>query len=180
MSCGVKSGGAVPLSPASAVTLPQKGGYEPAPDSFVEGAAPFGTSGSGRRKKIERLGYTRGSHSRRAYSRKGHTIVRKATVRKSRVPKSRIADQGAVGKWQEVNKSKGIEINHPGALTGVGYSAVDKPSVRHATLRRAIKKFGPTSTYRKLKAVATFTKRTSKGRSRKFNADSNWVKKKYM
>ena len=142
MSCSLKGGAA--LSPATAVTLPTvKGGYEPAPDSFVKGAAPFG--GSGRK------------------------IFRKTTVRKSR-----IKDQGALG------KSKGIQINHPGALSGVGYSAVDKPSVRHATLRRAIKKFGPTSTFRKLRAVSTFTKRTSKGRSRKFLADSNWVKKKYM
>lgn len=154
----------------------QQGGYMPNDVPMNENAAPFGGSG----RKISRNGYSRGAHSRRAYSRKGHTIVRKATVRKSRVPTSRITDRGARGKWREVNKSNGIEITHPGALTGVGYSAVDKPSVRHSTLRRAIKKFGPTSTYRKLKAVATFTKRTSKGRSRKFNADSNWVKKKYM
>lgn len=133
MSCGVKSGGAA-LSPATAVTLPQMGGYESAPDSFVEGAAPFG----------------------------GRKISRKTTVRRSRI------------------KDRGIQINHPGALSGVGYSAVDKPSVRHATLRRAIKKFGPLSTFRKLRAVSTFTKRTSKGRSRTFKADSNWVKKKYM
>ena len=158
----------------------QEGGYMPNEVPFIANAAPFGTSGSGRRSKISRNGYSRGAHSRRAYSRKGHTIVRKATVRKSRVPSTRITDRGARGKWREVNKSNGIQINHPGALTGVGYSATDKPSVRHSTLRRAIKKFGPTSTYRKLKAVATFTKRTSKGRSRKFNADSNWVKKKYM
>ena len=143
---------------------------------FIENAAPF--DGSGR--KISRNGYHRGAHSRRAYSRKGHTIVRKATVRKSRVPTSRITDRGAPGKWREVNKSNGIQINHPGSLTGVGYSATDKPSVRHSTLRRAIKKFGPLSTYRKLKAVSIYTKRTSKGRSKKFNADSNWVKKKYM
>ena len=173
MSC--QAGGSA-LSPATASVLPQQGGYMPAPDSFVEGAAPFG----GRRSKISRNGYSRGAHSRRAYSRKGHTTVRKATVRKSRVPTARITDRGAKGKWREVNKSNGIEINHPGSLSSMGYSVVDKPASRHSTLRRVIKKFGPTATFRKLKAVATFTKRTSKGRSIKFNADSNWVKKKYM
>ena len=177
MSCAAQSGGAT-LKPAETSVLPKTGGYVPAADSFVEGAAPFGFGGSGR--KISRNGYTRSAHPRRAYSRKGHTVVRKATVRKSRVPEARITDRGAPGKWREVNKSNGIQINHPGSLTGVGYSATDKPSVRHSTLRRAIKKFGPLSTYRKLKAVSIYTKRTSKGRSKKFNADSNWVKKKYM
>ena len=151
------------------------GGFEPAPDAFGSEAAAFGSA----RKKISRNGYSRTSHSRRAYSRSGHTVVRKATVRKSRVPTSRIKDRGAVGKWRDLH-GPGIQITHPGSLTAVGYSATDKPSVRHATLRRAIHKFGPLSTFRKLKAVSTFTKRTSKGRSRKFNADSNWVKKKYM
>jgi Family of unknown function (DUF5771) len=154
----------------------QEGGYMPNDVPFIENAAPFG----GWRKKISRNGYSRGAHTRRAYSSKGHNIVRKATVRKSRVPTSLIKDQGARGKWREVNKSHGIEINHPGSLSSMGYSVVNKPASRHSSLRRVIKKFGPTSTYRKLKAVATFTKRTSKGRSIKFNADSNWVKKKYM
>ena len=153
-----------------------QGGFEPAPDAFGSEAAAFGSG----RPKIERLGYTRRAHSRRAYSRKGHSTVRRATVRKSRTSTGRITDRGARGKWQEVNKSKGIEISHPGSLSGLGYSAVDKPSVRHSTLRRAVHKFGPLSTFRKLKAVATFTKRTSKGRSRKFNADSKWIKKKYL
>lgn len=141
---------------------------------FIRNAAPFGG------RKISRNGYTRGAHTRRAYSSKGHNIVRKATVRKSRVPTTNITDRGARGKWREVNKSNGIEINHPGSLSSMGYSVVNKPASRHSSLRRIIKKFGPTSTFRKLQAVGTYTKRTSKGRSIKFLADRNWVKKKYM
>ena len=133
----------------------------------------------GRRRLIERKGYTRRAHSRSAYSRKHYVPVRKATVKRSRVSTSRITDRGAPGKWADKN-GPGIQVTHPGSLKAVGYSVVAKPSVRHSTLRKAVHKFGPLSTFRKLRAVSTFTKRTSKGRSKKFNADSNWIKKKYM
>jgi hypothetical protein len=137
------------------------------------------TCGGGRRRLIERSGYTRRAHRRSAYSRKHHISVRRTTVKRSRVPTSRITDQGAPGKWADKH-GPGIEIKHPGALSSVGYSVVAKPSRRHATLRKAVHRFGPLSTYRKLQAVGTFTKRTSKGRSKKFMADRNWVKKTYM
>jgi hypothetical protein len=132
-----------------------------------------------RRRLIERIGYTRRAHSRTAYSRKHHIPVRRATVKRSKVPTKRITDQGAPGKWLDKN-GPGIEINHPGALSSVGYSVVSKPTRRHSALRKAVNKFGPLSTFRKLQAVGTFTKRTSKGRSKKFMADRNWVKKKYL
>lgn len=134
----------------------------------------------GRTRRITRVGYKRRSHSRGAFSRKGHVHVRRASVKSSRVPEARIRDQGAPGKWQEVNHSQGIQITHPGALSSVGYSVTSKPTRRHAALRKAVDKFGPLSTFRKLRAVSTYTKRTSKGRSKKFKADSNWLKKKYM
>ena len=147
------------LSPAPAVVLPVSGG---------------------RVRRITRVGYTRRAHSRGAFSRKGHVHVRRASVRRARLPDARIRDQGAPGKWREVNQSQGIQIVHPGALSSVGYSVTSKPTRRHSALRKAVDKFGPLSTFRKLRAVSTFTKRTSKGRSKKFKADSNWVKKKYF
>lgn len=133
----------------------------------------------GRRRTIERNGYTRRAHGRTAYSRKGYIGVRRTTVKRSRTGKNRITDQGAPGKWQDKH-GPGIQIKHPGALKAVGYSVTAKPTRRHSALRKAVHKFGPLSTFRKLAAVSTFTKRTSKGRSKKFRADSNWVKKKYM
>jgi hypothetical protein len=147
------------LSPADASVLPKVGG---------------------RTRRITRVGYTRRSHSRSAFSRKGHIHVRRASVKRSRVPTARIRDQGAPGKWREVNQSQGIQVTHPGALSSVGYVVTSKPTRRHAALRKAVDKFGPLSTFRKLRAVSTFTKRTSKGRSKKFKADSNWVEKKYL
>ena len=157
-------GGSAPINSsagnsAPAVVLPQQGG---------------------RVRRITRKGYTRRAHSRSTFSRKRNVHVRRTTVKRSRVSESRIPDQGAPGKWQEVNKSHGIEIKHPGALSSVGYSVVSKPTRRHSALRKAVRKFGPLSTFRKLQAVGTYTKRTSKGRSKKFMADRNWVRKTYM
>lgn len=134
----------------------------------------------GRTRRITRVAYTRRAHARKPYSRKGHVHVRRASVKRSHVSDARIRDQGAPGKWREVNQSPGIQITHPGALSSVGYSVTAKPTRRHSALRKAVDKFGPLSTFRKLQAVSTFTKRTSKGRSKKFRADRNWVKKKYM
>jgi len=150
-------------------------------NSSVGNSAPASILPSGgRRRTIERSGYTRRAHSRTAYSRKHHVPVRRATVKRSHIPTSRITDRGALGKWADVHKSHGIEITHPGALSSVGYSVVAKPTRRHSALRKAVNKFGPLSTFRKLQAVGTFTRRTSKGRSKKFMADRNWIKKKYM
>jgi len=169
-------GGSAPINSsagnsAPAVVLPQSGGQF----FSLSEAAPFG----GRIRRITRKGYTRRSHARTSYSRKGHVHVRRATVKRSHVPEGRIPDQGAPGKWADLH-GPGIAITHPGSLSSVGYSVVSKPTRRHSALRKAVRKFGPLSTFRKLQAVGTYTRRTSKGRSKKFMADRNWVKKKYM
>ena len=157
-------GGSAPINgsagnSAPAVVLPQTGG---------------------RVRRITRKGYTRKSHSRTTFSRKRNIPVRRTTVKGSRVPEGRIPDVGAPGKWREVNQSKGITMEHPGALSSVGYSVVSKPTRRHSALRKAVRRFGPLSTFRKLQAVGTYTKRTSKGRSKRFLTDRNWVRKTYM
>ena len=157
----------------------QCGGYSDINSSPGNSAPAVILPSGGRRRTIERLGYTRRAHSRTAYSRKHHVPVRRASVKRSHIPTSRITDQGAPGKWADKH-GPGIQITHPGALSSVGYSVVAKPTRRHASLRKAVNKFGPLSTFRKLQAVGTFTRRTSKGRSKKFIADRNWVKKKYM
>ena len=67
-----------------------------------------------------------------------------------------------------------------GKLVRLGYSATRKIGSRHRALKKAVKRYGALSTFRKLNAAATYTKRTSKGRSRTFKSDRNWVKKSYM
>jgi hypothetical protein len=86
------------------------------------------------------------------------------------------------GKTMRRHKFKGPGIGHlkKGSLTKVGYSEMSSKTSRRTALRRAVKRYGSTSTFRKLNAVGTYTKRTSKGKSKRFIADRNWVKKTYM
>lgn len=64
-----------------------------------------------------------------------------------------------------------------GKLTSMGYSTTAKASTRHRALTKAMKRYGPLSTYRKLNAVAVYTKRTMPGKSKMFLEDRNWVGK---
>jgi len=67
-----------------------------------------------------------------------------------------------------------------GKLTRLGYAATKGKTARHTALRKAVRSYGPLSTFRKLQAVSTFTKRTSKGKSKIYKADRNWVRRMFM
>ena len=77
-------------------------------------------------------------------------------------------------------RKRGIGPLKEGALTKHGYSVKRGKTARHRALRKSVRSVGALSTFRKLNAVATYTKRTSKGKSRTFKADRNWVKKTFM
>lgn len=110
----------------------------------------------------------------------GRSITRKAYVshrrgKTIRVKAHRIHDVGAAGKWH----GPGIELKE-GKLGAVGYSTEKPKTSRHTSLRKAVKRYGALSTFRKLQAVGTLTKRTSGKKSKTFLADRDWVKKTYM
>jgi hypothetical protein len=111
----------------------------------------------------------------------GRTIRRRAytTKRGVHVRSARVRDMGAPGKWADKH-GPGIGKLKEGKLVRLGYSATKGKTARHKALKKAVKRYGSLSTFRKLNAAATYTKRTSKGRSRTFKADRNWVKKSYM
>jgi len=111
----------------------------------------------------------------------GRTIRRRAytTKRGVFVHSSRVRDMGARGKWS-AKHGPGIGPLKTGKLMRLGYTATKKATARHGALKKAVKRYGPLSTFRKLNAAATYTKRTSKGRSKTFKADRNWVKKSFM
>jgi hypothetical protein len=90
-----------------------------------------------------------------------------------------VRDMGAPGQWA-AKHGPGIGPLKEGKLVRLGYSATKGKTARHRALKKAVKRYGSLSTFRKLNAAATYTKRTSKGRSRTFKADRNWVKKSYM
>ena len=82
-------------------------------------------------------------------------------------------------KWEKKH-GPGIGELKEGKLVRLGYSAKKGKTVRHKALKKAVRSYGALSTFRKLNAAATYTKRTSKTRSRTFKADRNWVKKSFM
>ena len=65
-----------------------------------------------------------------------------------------------------------------GLLTKLGYSTTARKSRRRAAVDRAVKKYGKTSTIRKLNAVAVLTRRRSPAKSRTFRSDMKYVQKK--
>jgi hypothetical protein len=77
-------------------------------------------------------------------------------------------------------KTHGIGQLKKGDLTKRGYSVSKGKTARHKALRKTVRALGALSTFRKLNAIGTLTKRTSKGKSRTFKADRNWVKKTFM
>lgn len=69
---------------------------------------------------------------------------------------------------------------HSGELGKFGYSTHIAQKTRRNALRKAVGAYGPLSVFRKLNAVGTLTKRTSKQSSHKFIKDRNWIRKNYM
>ena len=77
-------------------------------------------------------------------------------------------------------RNPGIGPLRKGELTSLGYSVKKSKTARHRALVNAVHAYGPLSTFRKLNAISVLTKRTSKGKSKTFKADRNWVKKTFM
>lgn len=109
----------------------------------------------------------------------GRRITRKAFTRKSgvHVRASKVRDMGARGKWA-AKHGPGIGELKPGGL--MGYSPSQSKTARHSKLRKVVKRKGALSTFRKLNALSTYTKRTAKSKSRIAKTDRNWVKKTFM
>lgn len=119
-----------------------------------------------------------GTIRRKAYHRKGYTKKSGVHVSATDVPSSCITDVGAIGKGVQGTGLPGIGPLKKGELEAVGYDRHKTARSRHMALNAAIKKYGGLSTYRKLNAIAVYTKRTSPSASKTFKADRNYVGKK--
>jgi hypothetical protein len=113
-------------------------------------------------------------------------ILRKGYTRKSssgkrvRVTARCIKDRGLPGKGYQ-GKGPGIGKLREGELSQFGYSGVSKlsESQRHAALKKAIAQYGALDVWRKLNAVAVYTKHTSPVVSRVFKSDMAWIRSSY-
>ena len=61
-----------------------------------------------------------------------------------------------------------------------GYHAKNGKISRRSALRKTVRSVGALSTFRKLNALAVYTKNSSPGKSKTIKTDRNWVKKTYM
>jgi Family of unknown function (DUF5771) len=110
--------------------------------------------------------------------RRGYTAKRRGTT--YRVKSACIKDRGSKGRWQTVRRMLGIGPLRQGDLTGLGYHATDKASIRHAALDKVVSRYGKVSALRKVNAIATYTKRTAPSRSRTYKTDLHYIQKKYF
>jgi hypothetical protein len=125
---------------------------------------------------ILRKGYTR--KFRPSVKESGFTVRRKGIIYTVRpkansitVPSSCIKDRGLPGKGPE-----GIGKLRKGELIKYGYQYRLSDSIRQTSLKRAIKRYGALSVYRKLDAVAKLSLRTAPDASKIFSRDRNWIR----
>jgi hypothetical protein len=84
------------------------------------------------------------------------------------------------GSHSQKHHSEGIGPLHHGDLSKRGYSVKKGKTARHRALKKVVRDEGPLSTFRKLNAVATYTKNESPSKSKTFKRDRNWIKKTFM
>ena len=75
------------------------------------------------------------------------------------------------------------KVNIPikrGLLSKYGYTSKDTTKVRQRSLKRAIKKYGRLSLFRKLNAIYVLQKNRNPRASQIFKKDRDWVKKHYF
>jgi hypothetical protein len=131
---------------------------------------------------IMRRGYTR--RFRPSVKETGFTVRRKGTVFTVR-PKTNtvkvgpacIKDRGLPGKGPR--EGEGIGKLRKGELIKYGYQYRLSDSLRQSALKKAIKRFGALSVYRKLDAVAKLSLRTAPDASKIFTRDRDWVRENY-
>ena len=137
-------------------------------------------------------GCPKGYIKRRVYTRKfissvkttGFTVRRKGTVytvrpklNTVRVPPACIKNRGLPGKG--VKEGEGIGKLRKGELIKYGYQYRLSDSLRQAALKKAIKRYGALSVYRKLDAVAKLSLRTAPDASGIFVKDRDWVRQNF-
>ena len=105
---------------------------------------------------------------RKSYTRKGKRVAGKCIHSQTR----RASGSG---------KGPGIGPLRKGELTKFGYENVVKLSEteRHAALTKAVEAYGSLGVWRKLNAVAVYTRRTSPASSKVFKADMDWIRAKF-
>lgn len=104
--------------------------------------------------------------------------VARYTHRKKHGPIPEECIRNARRKAKRIRLTPGIGPLRKGELAKFGYSNVMtlSESERHAALVKAIKAYGSLSVWRKLNAVAVYTRYTAPAASRIFTMDKDWIR----
>jgi hypothetical protein len=110
--------------------------------------------------------------------RKGYTYTRKSTGKKIKVKSTCIKEKGRKGPARGGSKkSRVIKIKHPGSLSELGYSLSKSASERDFALDKIYKKFGYSSSIKKLNALAVLFMNTNPKYYNKLQRDMNYIRK---
>ena len=114
----------------------------------------------------------KGFHPRKRHTRKAYTRKTRAHVAETKVrPTSCIRGYQGPG--------KGIGTLKKGALSRYGYGTSKTARSRHIALNAAVKYDGALTVYRRLNALATYTKRTAPTTSKAARADRAYIGEKH-
>jgi len=114
----------------------------------------------------------KGFHPRKSYTRKAYTRKTKAHVASVKVRPTQCV-RGYQG------PGKGIGTLKKGALSRYGYGTSKSARSRHIALNAAVKHDGALTVYRRLNALAVYTKRTAPTTAKAALADRAFVGEKH-
>jgi hypothetical protein len=150
------------------------------------------TRGKSRVTKRTRKGRATRTTKRRVGKRKTLkklVSVKMGTRMASRMPSRRVARASRrtrvftaknATKWQVEHQSYGIGPLKRGELGQYGYSSFKPEAERDEALDKAVSNYGSLSVFRKLNALAVYSKNRSPASSRIFKKDRDYVKKTFM
>jgi len=121
---------------------------------------------------IRRRGYIRKPTASHTVRRGSKLFIAKQTKKQVYVRSSCIKDRGLAGK----GTATPIGPLRKGDLIKYGYSYRLPDSARHKALEKAVKAYGPLSTYHKLDAIAKLSSRIAPDASKIFMMDRDWVR----
>jgi hypothetical protein len=132
------------------------------------------------RRRSYGLGPKRGSCRKGYVMRKSYSRKRRGSRRRSHVKSSCIKERGKKGPGRGgPRKRKVIPKLHKGELSAFGYHDVKSMSKkkRERSLKKASKKYSPSSLVHKLNALYVLNKNQDRSAAKKFKEDRDWVSK---
>jgi hypothetical protein len=121
---------------------------------------------------------TRRGSCKYGYIRRKGYVATKKSGKKVRVKASCIKERGRKGPGRSGSiKRRVIKISKPGSLKDLGYHLRDTTTQRDAALKKILKKYGYSSSIKKLNAIAVLMKNTEPGYHRKLQRDMGYIRK---